>query len=362
MRIILATSSTNKSGGSRQALYLAQGLKARGHDVTFFTETKAALRELDPDMNWGDLPKDKKKWRKAVEEALPPVGTDGQPAIFHAFHNKAVKKAAWWGVLWRRRNVVCIGHRGVVYRPGNPLPYLSPGISAFIVNSKACADVLRWYCLGSSRIKVVYNGIPHDRSTPQQSAEQAAETMGLSIAATDIVYGTVAGDNPIKGTEILLRGFAQAQLTDAKCIVIGVTPKKWQPLCDELGISNAVKLVGKTECVADYLQLMDVFVLPSLTESMPNTLMEAIRMGLPAIATRVGGVPELVQGNGILIPASDSDAMSCALRGIHNTPKQRETWAAASRALAPQYDMERRVEIIENIYRQQLKRRGLPDN
>jgi glycosyltransferase involved in cell wall biosynthesis len=358
MRIILATSSTNKSGGSRQALYLAQGLRQRGHDVTFFTEKKAGLRELDPHMDWGDLPADKRRWRHAVEQALP-EGRQPRPAIFHAFHNKAVKKAAWWGLLWRRRNVVCVGHRGVVYRPGNPLPYLSPGIGAFIVNSRACADVLRWYGVGACRLHVVYNGIPAGRSTPCRSAAQTLQQLGIHKKDSDVFYGTVAGDNPIKGTEVLLRGFALARMENARLLVIGVTPAKWQPLCDELGISRHVTLLGKTECVADYLQLLDVFVLPSLTESMPNTLLEAICMGLPAIATRVGGVPELVDNNGMLIPAGDHCALSHALRDMHNAPQQRLRWAAASRSMAPAYGLERRVERIEGIYRGLLRRRGL---
>ncbi len=361
MRIIFITSSTNKSGGSRQALYLAQQLHARGHTLTFFTKTHAALRELDPTMSWGDLPADKRQWRAAVEALLPPAkGQSTPPTIVHAFHNKAVKKIAWWGLIWHRRNVVCVGHRGVIYRPGNPLPYISPGISTFVVNSRACAKVLRPYGVSPSRVHVVYNGIPPGRILPTQTADQAVRDLPMLLHQDEVVYSTIAGDNPIKGVEILLRSYAEANLSHAKLLIMGVTPEKWRPLCIELGIERSVALMGKTENVADYLQLAHAFVLPSLTESMPNTLLEAICMGLPVIASTVGGVPELVDGNGILVPPNDVHALAQALNKMHHTPQQRAHWAQVSEKIAPHYSLEHRGQIIEAIYRDQLHARGLP--
>ena len=81
--------------------------------------------------------------------------------------------------------------------------------------------------------------------------------------------------------------------------MVGANPDLWLPLCDTLGIREKVRLIGQTERVSDYLQIADAFVFPSKNmDSAPNTLLEAIRMGLPVVAATVGGVPEIAQNNG----------------------------------------------------------------
>jgi glycosyltransferase involved in cell wall biosynthesis len=353
MHIIFCTSSSTKSGGSRQALYLAQEFVRRGHSLTFFTPAHSTLRTLAPEMTWADLPDNPKQWRTAIEAAFP----EGAPAVFHAFHNKAVKKAAWWGLRWRSRGVVCVAHRGVVYKPGNPLPYWSPGIGAFAVNSKACAVVLARYGVGKKRLHVVYNGIPDDRTTPSTSAQ--AMRAALGIPETHFVFGTVAGNNPVKGADVMLRAFALADMQETTLVAVGVGADVYGSLAKELGISERVRLVGHTENVADHLNCLDAFILPSRSESMPNTLLEAIRMGLPSVATDVGGVKELLADTGIAVPADNPEAMAEALKIMRTDSARREAFAANSRALAPQYSIGNRAERMEAIYRSLLSARGL---
>lgn len=353
MHIIFCTSSSTKSGGSRQALYLAQEFVRRGHTLTFFTPAHSTLRTLDGAITWRDLPENPKQWRSAIETAFVP----GTPAVFHAFHNKAVKKAAWWGLLWRSRGVVCVAHRGVVYKPGNPLPYWSPGIGAFAVNSKACAAVLARYGVGSRRLHVVYNGIPDART--EAAIDDNTLRDALNLPQDSFVFGTVAGNNPVKGADVLLRAFALAAPHNSTLIMVGVTAEQYGPLAQELGIIERVRMIGHTENVADYLHVMDVFVLPSRSESMPNTLLEAIRMGLPSVATDVGGVSELLANTGLLVPADNPQAMAEAMSRMHNDAQLRETFAANSRTLAPQYSVSNRADRMEAIYRDLLTRRGL---
>ncbi|UZP68880.1 glycosyltransferase family 4 protein [Desulfovibrio mangrovi] len=353
MHIIFCTSSSTKSGGSRQALYLAQEFVRRGHSLTFFTPAHSTLRSLAPEIHWADLPDAPGQWRAAIEAALP----EGAPAVFHAFHNKAVKKAAWWGLCWRSRGVVCVAHRGVVYKPGNPLPYWSPGIGAFAVNSKACAKVLARYGLSKKRLHVVYNGIPDARTTPATPA--ADMRAALNIPESHFVFGTVAGNNPVKGADVMLRAFALADLKDTTLVAVGVGADVYGPLAEELGISDRVRLVGHTENVADHLNCLDAFILPSRSESMPNTLLEAIRMGLPSVATDVGGVKELLADTGIAVPAENPEAMAAAMTTMRTDTDKREAFAANSRALAPQYSIGNRADRMEAIYRDLLAARGL---
>ena len=105
--------------------------------------------------------------------------------------------------------------------------------------------------------------------------------------------------------------------------MVGANPDLWLPLCDTLGIREKVRLIGQTERVSDYLQIADAFVFPSKNmDSAPNTLLEAIRMGLPVVAATVGGVPEIAQNNGLLVPPDDTEALTRALQEMASDPER----------------------------------------
>ncbi len=354
MRIVLITSSESASGGARQALYLGQGLAARGHRVTFFAPHQAASEPLAGDLDFRTLPPARRDWRRAVAAALPGSG----PCIVQAFHNKALKALAWWSLAWRRRGAVCLGHRGVMYRPGNPLPYWSPGMALFTVNSQACAKVLRSLGVSRKRLEVVYNGIPAERVTP--ALEPAAMRERLGIPAGVPVLGTVAGDKPVKGVDVLLAAFAALppEQASSHLVCVGCRPEHWEPDIARLGLMGRVHCTGRVEDVADHLAILDLFVLPSRSESLPNTLMEAICLGLPAVATSVGGVPELIRGSGLLAPPDDAAALAAAMARLLGDDAERAAMAQASRALAPEFSLDHKVDRMEAIFTDLLQRRG----
>jgi len=194
MRIVLFSSSASRSGGTRQAMYLARGLAGRGHAVTFLLPQGAEIAELAGDLDCRFLPASRADWRHGAEAALGPG-----PCVVHAFHNKAVKRLAWLGLKWRfrGRKIVCVGYRGVVFRPGNPLPYWSPGIDAFVANSEACASVLRGMGVGAGRVDVIRNGIPVARMECRTAPGELRAA--LDLPASGLVIGTVAGDKQVKG-------------------------------------------------------------------------------------------------------------------------------------------------------------------
>lgn len=347
MRVVIITASTNPSGGARQALYQADGLAERGHSVTLLLPRRSPFWRLyEPNPLWQPLPDDPSCWRSCVEALLP-----HGPAVLHAYHGPAVKRVAWWGLFWKHRGIACVAHRGVALRPGNPLPYLSPGLRAVFANSQACADTLSLHC-PKSKIYVVRNGVPDARIRPTISAD--AMRTQLHLPPGELLFGYVGNDNPIKGTEILLRAFALAR-TSARLLVVGATPERWLPLCRELHITDRVCLPGHVENVSDYLQLCDVFVFPSrCMDSAPNTLLEAARMGLPVVAADVGGVSELIDGNGLLVPPGDPSILARALEEAAANPEQRAAWSEASRRLGQRYTVQARCEALERIYQSVL--------
>lgn len=379
MNVILLSSSRNTSGGSRQALYLAQGLEERGHKVLFFVPEKSRLSALAPDWpHWRFLKGGKGQWRKQVEAAM--AESDG-PCVFHAFHNAAVKLAAWWGLFWKKKAVV-VAHRGVLFRPNNPLPYWLPGIDRFLVNSQACARVLRKIGLSAKRIVYVPNSIPDSRVTPALPPGSIRAQLGIEADA--LVFICIGGNKPVKGSEPLIRAFAAAfaasasgsadvavngrarsespteeSRTPVHLVLVGVVPELWLPLCAELGMSGRIHCVPPTEHIADYLAAASAFVLPSLSESMPNTLLEAVRAGLPLIGTAVGAVPDIIEDRGLLVPPGDIPALAGAMRKLAEDADLRARLAGKVREQAPLYGPERRLDQVEGVYTELLQKKGL---
>ncbi len=336
------------SGGTRQAMYQARGLLERGHEVTIFTPPEAMAREYEPDLPWGTLPPGLGQWKKALEGRLDKT----RPCIVHAYHNKGIKFIAALGLYWRLKGlpVACVGHRGVVYPPRNPLPYLSPGMRAFTTNSSACAAILRKMCLGLKPVEVIYNAIPDQRVRPVRRPQEIRRE--LNIPSDAFVIGTIAFDAEVKGVQVLLPAFAAANLPQAVLLTVGPTPDKdkWRAMLRDLGIASQVRMVPKTNQVADYLQIMDFFVLPSLSESQPNTLLEAMRLGLPAGGSAVGGVPELIHNPALLAPPNNPEALAGLLRRAFSEPEILRAAAQDNNKLSAQFTMQSRLDKLEALY------------
>lgn len=303
------------------------------------------LRPLAPDLDWRDLPAKRGDWRKTLENAIP----RNEPVIVHAFHNKAVKTLAWSGTLWRLqgRKVACAAHRGVIYPPKNPLPYLLPGIRLFAVNSKACLETLPLLWRKSVG-KVVYNCVPDAKITPGRGREEVRAELGIAENAT--LIGCVSNNAPVKGLEFLIRAFAKIRTPERVLCLVGGDAAKWTPLCEELGILDAVRMIPRTERVADYMQLFSLFVLPSLSESSPNTLLEAMRMGLPAVCSNVGGVPECIHDARYLVPSGNTDALADGIAAALADPEALAEAARRNLAFSEQFTVAKKLSVMEELY------------
>lgn len=372
MNIILFTSAANTSGGSRQALYLAQGLAARGHSVLFFVPGHSTLPSLAPEASFWRRFTSVRTWKQEIESAMKELSGNGGPTIIHAFHNAAVKKAAWWGLFWKKKALV-VAHRGVIFQPNNPLPYWSPGVDGFLVNSKACVRILRRIGVSPKRLFYVPNCVPDNRLAITTHSEQLRASLNISPGAP--LFLCIGGNKEYKGVKELLQAFAKVcTLEDSSSqsaphvvphlVVLGVDPARWALLTQRLGIDKQTNCLGKTEDVGSYLAAATAFVLPSLSESMPNTLLEAVRAGLPSIGTEVGAVPDILSGQGsspcgLLVPPADVSALAFAMRRMLTDTKLRTALAASALQEGENYRPKKRIDLVEDIYTQLLRNKGL---
>lgn len=347
MRIVFFSSSTTSSGGVRQAVYTLQELDKKGYNTAFIIPKHSSIINKADNINWVELPREVRSWKDFFCKFI----NDFNPNIIHVYHNKAIKKMAWWGLFLKGKNRRILAHRGVVFRPNNPLPYWSPAIDCFTVNSIACGNKLRQIGVPKRKIKLLYNCIPLERVASNIEKDRLLEQLNLS--KEDVVIGSISGNAPYKGVEILLRAVSLLKNNKWKLILLGPSEEKWLPIIQKLNIEDRVIFLGHRNNVADYLQLMDIFCIPSLSESMPNTLLEAVFFELPIVASAVGGIPEILQGKGILFPPGDFVQLASNLEKLilsQNYRVELKNKVASLKGLfLPQAKVKKILEIYSNL-------------
>lgn len=207
--------------------------------------------------------------------------------------------------------------------------------SAITAISAATRDALaRYEWVPKSLVQVVYNGIQPLTPNPERVTQLRHE---LGINADTVVLGTVARLDPVKNQQMMLQAFAlvSQQMRDLVLLLVGDGPSR-QALEQEvirLGISPQVRFTGFQTNVADYLALMDIYLLSSHTEGTSMTLLEAMHLQLPCVATAVGGNPEIVadQQTGLLSPDNDAAAFAGNIRSLLNDAPKKITMGQAGK-------------------------------
>jgi glycosyltransferase involved in cell wall biosynthesis len=196
------------------------------------------------------------------------------------------------------------------------------------------------------KTRVIKNGI--DTAFYRQPRDTAAIRRSLGIPPTAPLVGTIGRLNEIKRQDVLLEAFKQilTALPDAHLILVGDGPLL-QALRDQagrLGVADRVHFVGYQADTTPFLHAMDVFTLTSRSEGMPQSLLEACVAEVPAIVSRVGGMPEVIRdgATGLLFEPGDVGALA---RGLLTLLVERQgarrMASAASAHVVARFDIRR---------------------
>jgi len=188
------------------------------------------------------------------------------------------------------------------------------------VSPKVADFVVEQIGVPRDKIVVIPNGV--DLTDFCHLPEKHAARTALGLPADRLVLGTVSRLQPVKRLDMLLR--ALVWLGRAHTVIVGYGPEehRLKMLAEQLGLQERVHFVGHQRDVRPWLAAMDVFVLSSDWEGMPNAVLEAMACGLPVVATSVGGTPDVVVdgGTGLLVPRRDPLSLAEALRALAADP------------------------------------------
>ena len=171
------------------------------------------------------------------------------------------------------------------------------------------------------------------------------------------VIGLIAVLRKAKGHRFLLQAVKRLapEFPQVKLLIAGTGPQEQniKNLVKELGLGEQVLMLGHQDDIPSLLRALDVFVLPAQEEALGTALVEATAMGVPVIATRIGGIPEVVGETGLLFESEDVEALANHLRTLIRSPelaaRLRVQGAARAREL---YDENIMVRRTEELYRQ----------
>jgi sugar transferase (PEP-CTERM/EpsH1 system associated) len=189
-------------------------------------------------------------------------------------------------------------------------------------------------------ITQIYNGVDSERFCPAGGNRRV--TPEGFVPENGFVVGTVGRIHTVKDQPTLVRAFLHllearpAARDRVRLVVVGEGPLRaeCQRMLEAAGASSLAWLPGERFDIPELMQSIDLFVLPSLGEGISNTILEAMACGLPVVATRVGGTPELIVENetGMLVPPADPETFSQAIGSYLDDPDRAKRHGRAGRA------------------------------
>lgn len=214
------------------------------------------------------------------------------------------------------------------------------------------------------RCTLIHNAIDHRTFARRHPAAQSPlrgegglPPGGRAVPEGRLVIGAVGRLSPEKAFNSLIRatGLLVKEGFDIELWIAGEGDgqEELQVLIDHLGLGDRVRLLGFCSDTVGLYDAMDLFVLSSLREGLPNVVLEAMAMGVPVVSTRVAGVPKLITDGqtGLLCPVGDIDQLAGAMRRVLADDNLRRSLARNGRALIEQeYSFTQRMAKVQAIY------------
>jgi sugar transferase (PEP-CTERM/EpsH1 system associated) len=241
---------------------------------------------------------------------------------------------------------------------------VAPLVSRFVTVS---FDLRQWLLttvgLPAAKLVTIHNGVDVGRFS---AGDRQASRRALRLPAHAVVIGAVGRLDPVKDHAGLLEAFTVLRTDQpaAELVIVGDGPCRadLERRIQERGLTGRVHLLGMRQDVPALLRGFDVFVLPSVAEGISNTVLEAMATGLPVVATRVGGNPELLEHGvtGMLVPPGNPLVLAAALRCyVEDANLRLGHGEAALRRVLAHFTLDRMAQAYRDLY-QSIGSRSAP--
>ncbi|GMV92485.1 MAG: glycosyl transferase [Candidatus Hydrogenedentota bacterium] len=210
--------------------------------------------------------------------------------------------------------------------------------------------------------EAIFSGI--DLNPYAQAIERRASTREiLGIKMDEFVVGAVGRLEPVKGFAYFVeaaRAIAES-VPESRFILVGDGSLADSLRAQAADLGERFRFLGLRHDVPDLMAAFDLCLVPSLNEGMGRVVLEAGAAGAPVVASRVGGIPEIVRDGdtGILVPPQSAGAVVEAVLRLHGDPALRSRMSEAARSLTASYGLDQMVRRIEDLYERLIEEKGL---
>lgn len=366
LRVLQIDTMKGWRGGERQAWYLAKGLLNLGHRVGFACEPDS---ELDRGLRGTGVHVHPVRFRCEADFTaawrMANLIRNYKYQVLHMHDSHA----HWLGGCAARLSgkPLRIVSRRVdfsIHRHGFGLSIIKYRhfADAFIAVSSAVKDALVHDGVPEEMIHVVYSGV--DISPLEKKNNRRTLNRLLGANGTTKIVGTVGSLVGHKGHRYFVESAAEIlkAMPDVRFVIIGEGKlrRDLESRIEKKGLSGKFFLAGHRTSAAQLLAAFDVFVMPSVMEGLGTSLLDAMAAGVPVVAARAGGIPEVVEDleTGLLVKPGDARSLADAVKKIlHDQNLARTLTRRARTKVAREFEVERMVEKTDSLYKTLLSGR-----
>lgn len=307
---------------------------------------------------------DRGPWDPRVATRLLGICRSRRVAVWHGHDYKSNALGLLLRRFWPMKMVTTV-HGWVHYTRRTPLYYRIDRYCLRRYDGVICvSEDLRETCLGcgvpDARCVVIENAVDTRQFARRRSTDEAKRKLGFDPGRLLIgSVGRLSAEKDFAGLIHVVARLLQ-EGTDAELIIVGEGDQReeLEALLADLPCRDRIGLLGFRSDTAELYEAMDVFVLNSLREGLPNVILEAMAMEVPVVATRIAGIPRLIEheSNGLLIRPDSLDELSVALgRLLKDAALRERLGTAARRTVEESYSFEVRMEKVRAVYDRLLK-------
>jgi glycosyltransferase involved in cell wall biosynthesis len=226
-------------------------------------------------------------------------------------------------------------------------------------------DYISYRVADEEKSVVIYSGIELNKFIDLPLEEKQNFKKELRIPENSLIVGTLGRLVPVKGPEFLVEAAKHiiSKFPDTFFMLTGdgYLRLDLEKKALDFGLKENIIFLGWRDDAAKILSVYDVFVLPSLNEGMGRVLVEAMALGKPIVASRIGGIPDLVTHgkNGFLVPPKDPEELAKYIQILLEDKEKRNKMGLAGKKMAMNFRAENMVKKIEKLYEELLMQKNV---